>query len=75
MDPRVAGPPALLPTGRELDCLACLVRGLSDKEIARALGLSEATVRFHVGNLRRKAGARSRAHLAALAVSLQVVSA
>lgn len=74
LDPRAGHPPAFLPTRRELDCLACLVRGLSDKEIARALALSEVTVRFHVGNLRRKTGARSRAHLAALAVSLHIVS-
>ena len=57
---------------RETDCMTRLVRGLTDQEIARELAITHATVRFHLEGARRKAGARSRTHLAALAVALGV---
>jgi DNA-binding CsgD family transcriptional regulator len=57
---------------RETDCLARLVRGLTDEEIAADLAITHATVRFHLDGARRKSGARSRTHLAALAVALGV---
>jgi DNA-binding CsgD family transcriptional regulator len=59
---------------RETDCMTRLVRGLTDQEIARDLAITHATVRFHLEGARRKAGARSRTHLAALAVALGVAS-
>jgi DNA-binding CsgD family transcriptional regulator len=43
--------------------LGCLADGLTNKEIARALKVSEATVKFHLGNLFRKLEVRSRARL------------
>ena len=55
---------------READCLDLLVRGFTDEEIAARLEITHATVRFHLDGARRKAGARSRTHLAALAVAL-----
>jgi DNA-binding CsgD family transcriptional regulator len=58
------------PTQRERDCLALLVRGLTDHDIATHLRISEPTVRFHLNNVRRKLGAISRTHLAALAIWL-----
>jgi DNA-binding CsgD family transcriptional regulator len=61
-------PPAFSP--REMDCVALLVRGYTDEEIATGLAITHATVRFHLDGARRKAGARSRTHLAALAVAL-----
>jgi DNA-binding CsgD family transcriptional regulator len=64
--------PAFSP--RETDCMARLVRGLTDQEIARDLNITHATVRFHLEGARRKAGARSRTHLAALAVALGVAA-
>ncbi|HTX48749.1 MAG TPA: helix-turn-helix transcriptional regulator [Caulobacteraceae bacterium] len=64
--------PAFSP--RETDCMARLVRGLTDQEIARDLAITHATVRFHLEGARRKAGARSRTHLAALAVALGVAT-
>jgi DNA-binding CsgD family transcriptional regulator len=57
---------------RETDCVARLVRGYTDVEIAAELAITHATVRFHLEGARRKAGARSRTHLAALAVALGV---
>ena len=65
-------PPAFSP--RETDCMVRLVRGLTDQEIARDLAITHATVRFHLEGARRKAGARSRTHLAALAVALGVAT-
>ena len=59
---------------RETDCMARLVLGLTDQEIARDLAITHATVRFHLEGARRKAGARSRTHLAALAVALGVAN-
>lgn len=55
-------------TEREIGCLALLVQGHSDREIARMLGVTEPTVRFHLTNAREKTGAVSRTHMAALAV-------
>lgn len=54
-------------TVREIECLALLVRGHSDRQIGTIMGVSEPTVRFHIGNARAKYGAVSRTHLAALA--------
>ncbi|MCC8535686.1 LuxR C-terminal-related transcriptional regulator [Xanthomonas axonopodis pv. poinsettiicola] len=45
---------------RELEVLAQLARGYSNKQIARHLHLSENTVKFHLKNLYRKLDARSR---------------
>jgi DNA-binding CsgD family transcriptional regulator len=53
---------------RETDCLRLLVQGFTDEEIAGRLAITHATVRFHLDSARRKATARSRTHLAALAV-------
>jgi DNA-binding CsgD family transcriptional regulator len=63
-----AGRAAPVMTEREIGCLALLVQGHSDREIARILGVTEPTVRFHLGNAREKTGAVSRTHMAALAV-------
>jgi DNA-binding CsgD family transcriptional regulator len=43
--------------------LACLADGHTNKQIARALNVSEAAVKFHLGNLFRKLEVRSRARL------------
>lgn len=41
-----------------------LVRGVSNKEIARALGIELVTVKMHVGNILRKLGVRNRTQAA-----------
>ncbi|WFB07423.1 response regulator transcription factor [Streptomyces sp. LX-29] len=57
--------PAL--TGRELDILGQLARGLSNREIARALFISEATVKTHLGRVYDKLGVDTRAGAVAVA--------
>ena len=47
-------------TPREAEVLAAIGDGLSNKEIARRLGISLHTVKFHVESLYRKLGARTR---------------
>ncbi len=47
-------------TERELEVLRLMAKGLSNKEIARELSITERTVRFHVGNILGKLGVESR---------------
>ncbi len=51
---------------RQLEVLKTIQSGMSNKEIARALGLSEATVKIHVRHLMRKFGAGNRTQVAML---------
>jgi two-component system, NarL family, response regulator LiaR len=55
-------------TTRELEVLGCLARGLPNKVIAQRLGVSEKTVKTHVGNLLRKLGVTDRTQAALYAV-------
>ena len=50
-------------TARELQVLQLVAQGLPGKQIARALDISERTVKFHVSNLLNKFGVRRRADL------------
>jgi len=59
---RAAG---VLLTPRELDVLAAISAGQSNKAIARQLGISLHTVKFHIESLFRKLGARTRAEAVA----------
>src|SRR5215204_4978256 len=47
-------------TGRELEVLGLVARGLQNKEIASRLGIAERTAKFHVGCILRKLGASNR---------------
>ena len=58
--------PALL-TPRELEVLATLAEGMTNKAIARRLNISLHTVKFHVESLFRKLGARTRTEAVAKA--------
>jgi len=55
-------------TGRERDVLALIARGRSNKRIALELGISEKTVKTHVGHLLAKLGVDDRTQAAVLAV-------
>ena len=50
-------------TTREAEVMAHVVKGLLNKQIAYALGISEITVKIHRGNVMRKMGAGSVADL------------
>ncbi|MET9427431.1 MULTISPECIES: response regulator transcription factor [unclassified Streptomyces] len=54
-------------THRELDILGQLARGLGNREIARALFISEATVKTHLGRIYAKLGVDTRAGAVAVA--------
>jgi DNA-binding CsgD family transcriptional regulator len=63
----IAQPPAPTPsafTRRERECISLLRQGLTDAEMGRVLGIGLTTVRSHLENARRKAGARNRVELA-----------
>jgi DNA-binding NarL/FixJ family response regulator len=70
IDPRVAG--ALLPgrraepadapglSAREIEVLRLAAKGLANKQIARTLGISEHTVKVHLGNVFKRIGVNDR---------------
>ncbi|MGE3476389.1 MAG: LuxR C-terminal-related transcriptional regulator [Rhodospirillaceae bacterium] len=53
---------------READSLRLLVRGLTNKEIGREMGLQEVTVKMHLRNAYRKIGATNRIEAVRIAV-------
>jgi len=55
-------------TARELEILRHVADGLSNKMIARALSITDGTVKLHVKSILRKLGIRSRVEAAVLAV-------
>jgi DNA-binding NarL/FixJ family response regulator len=67
------GPGAALETltSREREVLAELTKGRSNREIARALGVSEKTVKAHVSSVLAKLGVQDRTQAALLAVRHQ----
>jgi DNA-binding NarL/FixJ family response regulator len=63
-------------TDRELDVIKAVAKGLSNKQIAHELFVSESTVKFHLQNASKKLGAHRRAeivHRAAVAGLLKAV--
>jgi DNA-binding NarL/FixJ family response regulator len=67
--------PAVDPlTERELEVLALVGRGLSNKEIATDLGITERTARTHVSNILGKLGLASRTQAALYAVDRRLVT-
>lgn len=62
----VAVPPAL--TGRQTEILQSLTRGLTNKDIAKQLGLSIRSVEDHVDRILGRIGAANRAEAVAIAL-------
>ena len=60
-------------TGRELEVLELIVRGLSNKEIGAALGISEATVKSHINSILGKLGVTDRTQAATTALQRGIV--
>ena len=56
-------------TRREREILVWVGSGMSNKEVARGLGLSPGTVKLHVHSILSKTGARSRYTLVAQMVA------
>lgn len=77
LEPRVAarvvarmgagGTASLLLTPRETQVLRCVAEGLPNKQIARAMKITESTVKFHLTSIFGKLGADNRAQAVAVA--------
>jgi NarL family two-component system response regulator LiaR len=61
-------------TGREREVLALIARGRANKRIALELGISEKTVKTHVGHVLAKLGVADRTQAAVLAVQEGLVT-
>jgi DNA-binding NarL/FixJ family response regulator len=60
-------------TEREKEVLLCLVEGMSNKEIASKLYISDKTVKIHVSKIFRKLNVKSRSQVVIQAVQKQLV--
>jgi ATP/maltotriose-dependent transcriptional regulator MalT len=60
-------------SGRELEVLALVASGMSNKKIAGRLFVSVSTVKTHINNLYRKLGTRSRTQAIARARELDLI--
>jgi DNA-binding NarL/FixJ family response regulator len=69
IEPAVHAPTESL-TPRELEVLQWMARGLTNRQIAGRLQISEHTVKFHAGAVLGKLNARSRAEAVARAIGL-----
>ncbi len=65
--------PEVALTARELDVLALLAEGASNKAIARALAISVHTVKFHIASLFDKLDAEGRTEAVAQAARLGAI--
>jgi len=60
-------------TGRELEVLRMVVKGLSNKEIAAALNIAEVTVKLHVSHVLEKLNVKDRTHAATEALKRGII--
>jgi DNA-binding NarL/FixJ family response regulator len=55
-------------SGREMEVLTCVTKGMSNKEIAKSMGISHQTVKNHVTSILRKLGVEDRTQAAIYAL-------
>ena len=67
-------PPPIDLTERELEVLTAVARGDRNKEIARALGVTERTIKAHLTNIYNKLGVDSRAAAVSVAIQREIIS-
>ena len=72
--PTLAAPADIELTPRERDVLLMMAEGASNKTIARRLGISVHTAKFHVGSLLEKLDATGRTDAVAHAARLGVIN-
>jgi DNA-binding NarL/FixJ family response regulator len=60
-------------TGREVEIVELLAQGLANKELARRLLVSEATVKSHLAHIYRKLGVDNRAAAVATAIERRII--
>ena len=70
---RRATPGAITITEREVEVLELLARGLGNKELARELFVSEATVKSHLSHIYAKLGVDTRAGAVAAAIERRII--
>jgi DNA-binding NarL/FixJ family response regulator len=61
-------------TAREVQVLELLAEGLPNKGIARRLGISDQTIKFHVASISGKLGAKNRTDTVRRAVRLGLIT-
>jgi DNA-binding NarL/FixJ family response regulator len=61
-------------TPREMEVVACIVEGCSNRDIAKQFGLSEETVKRHLSNTFDKTGVSTRLELAMFAIAHRLVT-
>ena len=64
------GPKTTIPSPREIEISQLLSTGLTHKEVAANLDISEKTVAAHIYNLHKKIGAKTAAHNVTLMAGL-----
>lgn len=69
-----ADPPVTNLTKRQLEILESIVRGLSNADIARQLGISEITVKNHLTSIFARIGASSRTEAATIALRKHLIA-
>lgn len=60
-------------TAREQEVIGLLAAGLSNKDIAKQLGISEHTAKFHVNSILQKFGAQKRVEAVVRAARLGLI--
>jgi DNA-binding NarL/FixJ family response regulator len=59
---------------REIDVLKLIAHGLSNKEVANELGVTEATAKKHMTSVLTKLGAKDRTHAVRIGLERGIIS-